>query len=262
MTPNLRELLPDYRVYDIHIHSTFSDGNATPDQIAYWAKMHEIGISITDHNEIRGCLRALEADVCEVVPGIEVASQQGLDVLAYFEKGEELERFYTECLEGHKGINPSSFTDYDVYDLMKLCRDYGASVVLPHPFWYGRKNWTDELADREKSIIKLVDGIECCNSSLPKYLNRRALELAERLNKTYLGGSDSHDISTLASVVTLVPRDFEGSFLQALHQRLTSVIGYKTPFIRSIYGLTFMAAYHMSYWPKIIRHRLKGTWHE
>lgn len=76
---------------DLHIHTVFSDGTYTPQQVVHLAK--EIGltaISITDHDSVKGIEEALEAGKdfgVEVVPGVEVSSDVGQDeihILGYY----------------------------------------------------------------------------------------------------------------------------------------------------------------------------------
>lgn len=46
-------------IIDLHIHSTFSDGELTPEQIVATAVRKEITIiSITDHDEMAGYVKA------------------------------------------------------------------------------------------------------------------------------------------------------------------------------------------------------------
>lgn len=61
---------------DLHIHTTASDGNLSPDEIIDLAQKHDLQIiSITDHDTIRGYLtarkRAGSTDI-ELLPGVEI----------------------------------------------------------------------------------------------------------------------------------------------------------------------------------------------
>ncbi len=64
---------------DLHIHSIFSDGTKTPDEIVLSAKHKRIAaISITDHDTVSGVEEALEAGEkhgVEVFPGLELSVQ-------------------------------------------------------------------------------------------------------------------------------------------------------------------------------------------
>ena len=70
---------------DLHIHTTFSDGSLTPEEIVGLARSHRLeAIAITDHDTLDGIRPALRAGVArgiEVIPGIELGS---------YDQGEEI----------------------------------------------------------------------------------------------------------------------------------------------------------------------------
>lgn len=81
---------------DLHVHTTASDGTATPEQIVQEAK--KIGLAavgITDHDNIDAILPARRASrQCgvEVVPGVEFSTEwqhQEIHILGYYLKFEE-----------------------------------------------------------------------------------------------------------------------------------------------------------------------------
>lgn len=63
---------------DLHIHTTASDGNSTPQQIIKNAERHNLDvISITDHDTIRGYRKAVkevEKTDITLLPGVEITS--------------------------------------------------------------------------------------------------------------------------------------------------------------------------------------------
>lgn len=67
-----------YRVYDLHCHSTFSDGTLTPEQIVARAKFRGVDVlALTDHDELGGLAQAQEAariHGLEFVPGVEISA--------------------------------------------------------------------------------------------------------------------------------------------------------------------------------------------
>ncbi len=75
---------------DLHVHTTASDGTASPAEAVAMAK--ELGLSaiaITDHDTVSGCAEAAEAGQTlglEVVPGVEFSSRYGrtIHILGYF----------------------------------------------------------------------------------------------------------------------------------------------------------------------------------
>jgi len=76
---------------DLHLHTTCSDGQDTPEEIIEAACNAGFNtIAITDHDTVEGVIRALEASSgkpLEVIPGIELSSIEGIDdvhILGYY----------------------------------------------------------------------------------------------------------------------------------------------------------------------------------
>jgi len=62
--------------FDLHAHTTFSDGDKTPLQVARLAEEKGIGVAITDHDECRGFGEIAELSFAvPVIPGIELAAK-------------------------------------------------------------------------------------------------------------------------------------------------------------------------------------------
>src|SRR3990167_5813519 len=87
--------------FDMHFHTNYSDGSAKIDTIAKLCKKNNIGISITDHNEIKGAVLA-SAEEIKLIPGIEVRSAENLDMLFYFYKIGDLIEFYNKHVRPNK----------------------------------------------------------------------------------------------------------------------------------------------------------------
>ena len=76
---------------DLHLHTKFSDGTYTPEELVAQAQFHKLtAISLTDHDTVEGCPRAAAACAAagiEFIPGSELTSEhEGIEVhiLAYF----------------------------------------------------------------------------------------------------------------------------------------------------------------------------------
>ena len=76
---------------DLHIHSLFSDGTFTPEEIVAHGKRHGFAVlALTDHDTVEGCERmaaACAAERIEFIPGSELTAEFGeheLHILGYF----------------------------------------------------------------------------------------------------------------------------------------------------------------------------------
>jgi 3',5'-nucleoside bisphosphate phosphatase len=76
---------------DLHLHSIFSDGTFTPEEIASRAKSQGLAaIALTDHDTVEGCARAAVACAAagvEFISGTELTTEHGgneLHLLGYF----------------------------------------------------------------------------------------------------------------------------------------------------------------------------------
>jgi len=76
---------------DLHLHTSFSDGTYSPEELAAQAQRHGLGaIALTDHDSVEGCARAAracQAAGIEFIPGTELTAEQDgheLHFLGYF----------------------------------------------------------------------------------------------------------------------------------------------------------------------------------
>jgi predicted metal-dependent phosphoesterase TrpH len=76
---------------DLHLHTKFSDGTYTPEELVAQARFHHFSaIALTDHDTVEGCARAAAAcakEGLEFIPGSELTAEQAgveVHILAYF----------------------------------------------------------------------------------------------------------------------------------------------------------------------------------
>jgi len=120
--------------FDLHVHSNFSrDGYDSIDSILKRAKEIGLnGIAITDHNTIEGGLTgakmagALGLDLM-VIPGV---GALGLDLMVIPGVEVSTARGHLVVLGITKDIPP----DLPVDETIKIARDMGGIVIVPHPF--------------------------------------------------------------------------------------------------------------------------------
>jgi len=76
---------------DLHLHTNFSDGTYTPEELASQAAKNKLAaIALTDHDTVEGCERAAAACKAleiEFIPGAELTAEQNeneIHILGYF----------------------------------------------------------------------------------------------------------------------------------------------------------------------------------
>ena len=161
---------------DLHMHTNYSDGSATPREIVSQAIEQGLNvIAITDHNTIDGALEARSIVLKENLPiqvivGEEVWTEQG-DLLAYF-------------LE--KRIAPGKLRD-----ALSDAKEQGALTAAAHP--YDSKRNAIKLDALDLSEAGMLDAIEVRNGRITdEEQNRQALEYALAHKKAMIANSDAH----------------------------------------------------------------------
>lgn len=169
-------------VLDLHTHSRHSHDSLTraKDIVRLAKKRGLTGVAVTDHNTIAGALEAQESNddtVFEVIIGSEVATDAG-DVIGLFLSREIQSRSAESVIEE--------------------IHDQGGLAVLPHPF---------RTRPSSEDTARRVDAIEVFNSREGVASNARARELALRLSKPAVCGSDAHFGFEVGSCRVLVEGD-------------------------------------------------------
>ena len=184
-------------VADLHLHTIYSyDGTAALAAVLNRAK--QIGldvIAITDHDEIKGAVKAVELAPnygVEVIPGCEITTAEG-DLLALFIK-EKVDAGLT------------------LVETVLRVRELGGICIAPHPMagGMGMKSLSGHVILNALRIPMVADtliGIETYNgTAIDRISNHYANILGSRLNIAKVGNSDAHTIDTMGFGVT----EFEG----------------------------------------------------
>ena len=130
---------------DLHVHTTFSDGDMTPEEVVEEAKRIGLaGVAITDHDEVVGVDVAMEAAESgfEVVPGVELSTSDGksdIHILGYLidTKSEELRKYLdlfrdARRTRGIRMVEHLQKMGVDIKVDAVLDRAGGGSVGRPH----------------------------------------------------------------------------------------------------------------------------------
>ena len=235
--PNLEELTQCYTVVDSHFHSHYSDGYNSVGAIVKRARELNIGIAITDHNDIRG---AIELDRCRGfvnIPGIEVTSREGTHILVYFYDIKSLTAFYIKDVKPNMGHDIMSSTNLEMEEIIVRARTFETVIVFPHPYsatFTGIHNsyFSEERLDR---LFEMVDGIEVINAENLNKWNLRSALLGFNLNIGITGGSDGHRLAQMGKVVCYADcKNNRQAFLDAIKKNQTKVIGKEIDLIRKV----------------------------
>ncbi len=203
-----------YSSADLHIHTTASDGTATPAEVLTWASERTdlSVIAIADHNTVEGALEAerLAAGYrVEVVVGQEVETAHG----------------HVIGLWAPTAIEPG----LPAPETVERIHAQGGLAIAPHPFapeWWHRHGL--ERFDRGALDLTPLDGIEVANSTPLLFLanlRARAYWRSRRDTLARVGGSDAHMPSVIGTSRTLFPGSTAADLRAAIEARTTRAWG-------------------------------------
>jgi dephospho-CoA kinase len=164
---------------DLHLHTFGSwDCLSDPEAVLEAALSKGYGrIAITDHNRLHVALRMAERHPERIIPGEEVKTAEGIDVIGLYLR--------QEIPKGTSGE-----------ETIERIRDQGGIPYLPHPY-AGGKGGGGVHAER---LGALCDVVETFNARLhSSSLNDRAHALADRLGKLRGAGSDAHTVGEIGN---------------------------------------------------------------
>jgi predicted metal-dependent phosphoesterase TrpH len=189
---------------DLHVHTLWSDGAQRPEEVVAVASERVDVVAITDHDEIRGALRA--RDWAREHPEL------GVDVVV----GEEI-----STLNGHllglfleERIPPG----LSALDTIARIHAQGGLAVAAHPFHpirgvsRGHVSIARMIRDLPLDAIEAVNNAGVFSAPYNAWAALRNLELMLPVT----GGSDAHDVWYVGSGVTR----FEGRDAESLRRAL------------------------------------------
>lgn len=198
-----------YKKGDFHIHSSESDGELKPGEVALLAKERHVDIiALTDHNTIRGNKQAIvvgDIHGVKVIPGIELSTRyrgNQVHVLGYFcndlYKSEEFKILLELINKGKfkvcqiKSEGSMSFKSeggkLTTKAGIEFLKHYGAKVVLAHPVVLKR--------DIFKSLMNLdFDGLEAKYYRNKECETEYYMKVAKEKGIIYTAGSDFHSLN-------------------------------------------------------------------
>ena len=205
---------------DIHLHTHrgSADSNLAPRDLVERARVIGIGaVCITEHDTMW--------DLAEIG---EAAREAGVLLLRGMEVTTDM---------GHVGVfglNSYLGGVYKLSELRRVADQNGAILIANHPFRYrldprmSFMNSDHEPIDpahpdraAKLEIFRMVDAIEALNGACSEEENLFALKVAEHLGLAVVAGSDSHSVSSIGCVTTLLPEPIrtERELIEAIRAR-------------------------------------------
>jgi len=201
ITPQQANYWGKFSKADLHMHSTYSDGIATIEQILHYVQhyTHLNVIAITDHDVIEGSLRAHDlwekgSYRFDFIVGEEVSTSEGHLLALFIEKR----------------IRPGLSMEHSI----NLVHEQGGLAIVAHPLHrFFRHSCQREVLDRiYNSNDVWLDGMETWNASFCGiYSNRIAMSVnREVYGWPEIGNSDAHTLNAIGRGYTW----FEGKTAQ------------------------------------------------
>ncbi len=200
---------------DIHMHTIYSyDGTATVPSVLAQARSIRLDvIAITDHDEIRGALQALDLATkydIDVIPGVEITTADG-DLLAL-------------------NVTDKIPRGLPVGETLLRVEQAGGVAVAPHPMaggmgmkslgWYSI--WK---AAHDPQTAKTLVAIETYNATaLDTFSNEYSAVLANSLGLPKTGSSDAHVLEAIGLGATEFRGHSAADLLAALRNKQTQVV--------------------------------------
>ena len=161
---------------DLHVHTKYSgDSNITPKELVDQLHAHQFikGVAITDHDTIKGFeevskLAKAYEDII-IIPGIEISVGNSHLIILGIE----------ECPK-----YPAS-----IESVIDFTKQRNGIVVIPHP--YRESGLGDASEDIE------ADAIEVLNPHATQEENKKAENLARKINLPSVAGSDAHSLQEM-----------------------------------------------------------------
>lgn len=237
--PNIKFLKAQgYTCVDMHVHTkASSDAFANINLLLKRAKKYGYGLAITDHNQIATAVYAYESQKkVLIIPGIEVKSNNGIDILFYFYNTADLKKFFHQDIEPFQKNN-SFINSQKIEEIIARAKKYHCVIAAPHPFVMKDLGLGSAMEKNEinKNCLSDIGLIEVINGTSARHYNLTSENWAKKNNKKITGGSDAHQFFTSGSVLTCLKIQESENFLDSIQQREALVIGKP----RNIIGVSF-----------------------
>jgi len=205
---------------DMHVHTLFSDGEISVEELIVAAANRRMGFAVCDHNEIRGSMALWESGQVVTIPAIEIGSRERFEFLLYFPDPESLEDYFVQAIEPYKRSRYYTILDRSFTKLVPQAKEFGAVIALAHPFAPGWKNFNYNVERKTKllapEVFQHIDMIEVINSHVADSRNFKAFMLSEIFDKSVTAGSDAHRLNEVGAAYLSFDRELNAQEIYAV----------------------------------------------
>src|SRR5690606_38221379 len=149
------------------------------------ATRKNIGIAITDHNQVSGSILAIKrAQSKLVIPRIEVSAIDGQHILIYLYQTGDLQALYKNAKVRKRQRSPYLAIRSSTQEILDQASGYACICSAAHPYGYllfnkGNGRCVERMYLNE-ALISRFGALEVISGGMQRFENIRALELAER----------------------------------------------------------------------------------
>ena len=196
--------------FDLHTHTAWSDGLATPRELVDRARALGVAVGVTDHNVVEGALEAwsIGGDEGLVVPGIEITTLERVHLLVWFRNGRDLSAFFGRCVAPHRprGASATTVIPRPAEAFLADLRSWDHLGAAAHPYALAKNGWMSarERYDYLQQILVDLPAIEVCNGEEMDVGNLKSAALARELGIGSVAGSDAHTLPEVGGVCLTV----------------------------------------------------------
>ncbi len=245
---------------DLHFHTRHSDSTTRVRDALKLAARREIGLAITDHNQVSGVVEAERQGIrVPLIPGIEVSASDGPHILLYFYSVSDLRDFYRRHVEMNRRNGPYTAIRLNTPEILDRREGYACIAVEAHPCGYAFLNRGVQRcvagACIGEEVFSRLDALEVICGGMARSHNLKAAGLAVAHGLGRTGGTDGHLLYELGGVVTCAEADTVEEFLDAIRAKKTAVIGRERPLLEKAVMGTVVLPHHIPYTVPILQAR-------
>lgn len=195
--------------FDLHMHTVYSDGRSSVNDVIEVAKQKNIGVAITDHNHIKGSILGYELADKDNIPficGMELGTNEGKELLLYFKSPQSAENFFKKEVEPFRSNRMTRINRPMTWLVGSMAKDIKKEYeiffsTIPHPFGVLYKN-IHTNPDISNLMLDFANALEAINATMSEAKNMQAFALAKKLGKLCTASTDAHIKRLIGNLTT------------------------------------------------------------